>query len=393
MKPAARLTDMHTCPLATPGTPPIPHVGGPIMPPCYPPVLIGMLPAARVSDMCLCVGPPDVIVQGSPTVLIGMLPSARIGDLTAHGGVIVTGLPTVLIGDFGGGPGGFGGLGQFAPILSAQAAKRAEEKFENLSLVDKRTLNQALNAAKSDDERAYILKAFAAGHGADDCSAFATKIRGQSKQWMQNNLQLTGNTSGKGVQQQWSHSCNATTVQAVRGQMDPIYALQVHEDNPNFDKVDGSDATKENPNLAQDQQDMLTSQYSGPTAGPHSGVAVGRDQAGGQGRWADDLLNNMQDTTGVEYTTTKDPANPTDLIDNGLDTGAPVPIVIGNGNGQYTHYVLVTGSSDGPPKTYTIHDPWTGNTVTRTEDEVKDGTMNIAGSNQVTAVEVPKPVP
>lgn len=114
MKPAARLTDMHTCPLATPGTPPIPHVGGPIMPPCYPPVLIGMLPAARVSDMCLCVGPPDVIVQGSPTVFIGMMPAARIGDMTAHGGVIVQGWPTVLIGDSGGGPGG-GAPGGSAP--------------------------------------------------------------------------------------------------------------------------------------------------------------------------------------------------------------------------------------------------------------------------------------
>jgi uncharacterized Zn-binding protein involved in type VI secretion len=104
MKPAARLGDMHVCPMVTPAIPPIPHVGGPIMPPCYPPVIIGNMPAARVSDMCICVGPPDVIIQGSPTVFIGMMPAARIGDLTAHGGVIVQGWPTVLIGDFGGGP-------------------------------------------------------------------------------------------------------------------------------------------------------------------------------------------------------------------------------------------------------------------------------------------------
>lgn len=108
MKPAARLGDMHTCPMVTPGLPPIPHVGGPIMPPCYPPVIIGNMPAARVTDMCICVGPPDVIVQGSPTVFIGNMPAARIGDLTAHGGVIVQGWPTVLIGDFGGGPPGVG---------------------------------------------------------------------------------------------------------------------------------------------------------------------------------------------------------------------------------------------------------------------------------------------
>jgi uncharacterized Zn-binding protein involved in type VI secretion len=76
----------------------VPHVGGPILPPGGIPVLIGGLPAARVGDMCVCVGPPDVIALGSFTVLIGGMPSARMGDMTAHGGVIVLGCPTVLIG-------------------------------------------------------------------------------------------------------------------------------------------------------------------------------------------------------------------------------------------------------------------------------------------------------
>jgi uncharacterized Zn-binding protein involved in type VI secretion len=98
MPPAARLSDMHTCPLATPGTPPVPHVGGPILPPCCPTVLIGGLPAARATDMATCVGPPDSIAMGSPTVLIGNLPAARIGDTTVHGGAIVAGCPTVIIG-------------------------------------------------------------------------------------------------------------------------------------------------------------------------------------------------------------------------------------------------------------------------------------------------------
>jgi uncharacterized Zn-binding protein involved in type VI secretion len=76
----------------------VPHVGGPVLPPGGVPVLIGGMPAARVTDMCVCVGPPDVIALGSFTVLIGGLPAARLGDLTAHGGTIVMGLPTVLIG-------------------------------------------------------------------------------------------------------------------------------------------------------------------------------------------------------------------------------------------------------------------------------------------------------
>src|SRR5713101_848433 len=98
MPPAARISDMHVCPMVTPGVPPIPHVGGPILPPCSPNVLIGFLPAARVTDMALCVGPPDVIVMGSPTVLINFLLAARINDQTAHGGIIVMGCFTVIIG-------------------------------------------------------------------------------------------------------------------------------------------------------------------------------------------------------------------------------------------------------------------------------------------------------
>lgn len=94
-QPAARLTDMHVCPMVT-GI--VPHVGGPIAAPGAPTVLIGGLPAARVGDMCVCVGPPDAIALGSFTVLIGGQPAARMGDLTAHGGVIVLGYPTVLIG-------------------------------------------------------------------------------------------------------------------------------------------------------------------------------------------------------------------------------------------------------------------------------------------------------
>lgn len=93
-KPAARITDMHTCPQVT-GI--IPHVGGPIVKGSVN-VLIGGLPAARVTDLAICVGPPDTIVMGSPTVLINDLPAARMGDQTAHGGVIVIGWPTVLIG-------------------------------------------------------------------------------------------------------------------------------------------------------------------------------------------------------------------------------------------------------------------------------------------------------
>jgi uncharacterized Zn-binding protein involved in type VI secretion len=94
-QPAARITDMHICPMVT-GV--VPHVGGPIIGPGCPTVLIGGMPAVRLGDMATCVGPPDVIVgPGNPTVLIGGMPAARMGDMTAHGGTIIIGCFTVLL--------------------------------------------------------------------------------------------------------------------------------------------------------------------------------------------------------------------------------------------------------------------------------------------------------
>jgi len=114
MPPAARVTDMHTCPMVTVL---VPHVGGPILPPGAPTVLIDFLPAATVTSMATCVGPPDVIIMGSTGVLINFLPAARLGDPTAHGGVIILGSPTCIIGETGSPSPGGGGAGAIAAGL------------------------------------------------------------------------------------------------------------------------------------------------------------------------------------------------------------------------------------------------------------------------------------
>lgn len=128
--PAARVTDLHVCPIPT-------HVGGPIIPPCKPTVLTGKLPQARVTDRATCVGPPDVVATGAWTVLVGGLPAARMTDTTVHGGKIVSGLFTVLIGTAGGGSGGGGGarsvrtasgLSQTSAMLSTAAATVAPNR-------------------------------------------------------------------------------------------------------------------------------------------------------------------------------------------------------------------------------------------------------------------------
>jgi len=95
MPPAARVGDMHVCPLSDG---PKPHVGGPVMPPGTTTVLIGGMPAAVVGNMCTCASAPDSIIAGSSTVIIAGMPAARMGDSTAHGGSIIIGCPTVLIG-------------------------------------------------------------------------------------------------------------------------------------------------------------------------------------------------------------------------------------------------------------------------------------------------------
>ena len=138
MPPAARLGDMHVCPLATPGTPPVPHVGGPILPPCCPTVLIGGAPAARATDMATCVGPPDSIAKGSPTVLIGYLMAARVGDPTLHGGAITMGCPTVMIGEVGSGSGVAPSLGGALGKAFSKASSTADppDSPQSLALKD-----------------------------------------------------------------------------------------------------------------------------------------------------------------------------------------------------------------------------------------------------------------
>lgn len=122
--PAARISDMTLCPLVT-GI--VPHVGGPIVPPCCPTVITGKMPQARVSDLSICAaGGPAAIVTGAWNVLVGGSPAARITDMTSHGGRIVTGFPTVLIGMQGGGSDGGGGGGGGAPVAPPKAPKASK---------------------------------------------------------------------------------------------------------------------------------------------------------------------------------------------------------------------------------------------------------------------------
>lgn len=134
-QPAARLTDMHVCPL-TAGTP------MPVVPPTSLNVIIGGMPAARMGDFCACVGPPpaalDAILFGSPTVLINAQPAARMGDPTVKGGVLTTGFPTVLIGLMGSAAPPITDMAVLSPICLTLTADLADiiDAREQMSLAD-----------------------------------------------------------------------------------------------------------------------------------------------------------------------------------------------------------------------------------------------------------------
>lgn len=146
-QPAARVGDMHICPMIN-GL--VPHVGGPILPAGVPTVLIQGMPAATSGTMCTCAGPPDAITMGSGTVLIGGMPAARMGDMTAHGGSIVLGCFTVLIGDAGGGSSSAGGVGG-GGIPKGTGAKQAK-KIANQEALKKAARDGADTADKTDKE-------------------------------------------------------------------------------------------------------------------------------------------------------------------------------------------------------------------------------------------------
>jgi uncharacterized Zn-binding protein involved in type VI secretion len=148
-QPAARVGDPHVCPMVT-GT--VPHVGGPILPPGAPTVLVGGSPAARVGDMATCVGPPDTIAKGSFVVPIANQPAARMTDTTIHGGSIVMGCPTVLIGLAGVAGNVAAGRAMCQAAASGRTSGTTKQSYNNCGVESSRqVINQANGTSISED--------------------------------------------------------------------------------------------------------------------------------------------------------------------------------------------------------------------------------------------------
>ncbi len=273
--------------------------------------------------------------------------------------------------------------------LGPAQQSRADKALAAMAPDDQAKVKQLLDNAPPEIKK-YLTKAVSSKHSAAEITAFANKIAGKDQKWLNENLHLVGLAHGKGIKQQWSDSCAPTTVQAMMGELDPLYALKLHEQNKDLTDADDDDGKKLNARMAAEQKAILESH--GGTAAPRDGEKA----AAGQGMGMSDTLNETTDATGLEFEMepVKDEAAMTKGLDDAaaaLKGGLPVPIRVGGDDPDAGHAVLMTGVDAGPPRRFSFHDPWEGETLIFTEDQIKKNDINIAGWKKLTIIYKPSP--
>jgi len=260
--------------------------------------------------------------------------------------------------------------------------KRADKALGDMSDDDKKKVQQVMDSA-SPDAKKYLTKVLSSKHSAAEIEEFSKKIAGKDQKWLDENLHLVGLPDGKGIKQQWADSCVPTTMEAMKGELDPMYALKLHEDNPDVTAADEHDGKKKNPNMGQEQKTDLEG---------HGGVAKPRDDSG-TGLDMGAYLDDQKDKVGLKFEGQSVDGDDAALnkglnqAEKALKSGLPVPIRIGGDNGG--HAILMTGVDDGPPRRFTFNDPYDGKTVTYTEEQIKKKQMNIAGWTKMTDIYQP----
>jgi hypothetical protein len=284
-------------------------------------------------------------------------------------------------------------------VMGAHQRSRIEGALAGMSHGDHAIMTQLLSHAGGPRERGVLLKAATAGSSMAEIRWMANQIRGKSDSWLQLMTTLSDAQAGdRGAKQQWHDTCGVTTAQVLRGEYDPLYALKTRLDNPDIHLVDDSDANAQNPTFAAEQQSMTETPYSGEMTNMagHAGVPVARDQAGGSGRFLDDLFNAIETQTGNRYSPhlDPDPAFALNTLDTALANGQIVPVIVGSGPRSYGHYVLATDVRvvDGK-REFLFHEPWDGVTVWRTEADILAGQSGLAGWGHITGIEVPQSMP
>jgi hypothetical protein len=275
-------------------------------------------------------------------------------------------------------------------VMGEAEAIRSAHTAEALSPADAKAFGALLDQAGSGTERAFLYKALGAGYSVADVATFAGQIRGWPEDKLVHTLNLadaTGADDGtqNGVKQQFEASCTATSAQAVRGELDPIYALNVRTSNSDVHSADDSDGMKLNPNFAAEQKNLLEN--------VGDGKATARSDGTGYGTWGVDAeLDSESAHTGFTYSRTQiTPCDDVKTIDAALDTlasqlnrGIPTPIIVGDAPDPSGHCALALAvEGTGADEKFLIHDPWEGTTTWCSKSDIENGTLNVAGWNRL----------
>jgi hypothetical protein len=272
-------------------------------------------------------------------------------------------------------------------IMGEAAVLRSATVDAGLSPEDTKAFDVILSKAGSQLEKTFLYKALGAGHDLAAIATFADTIRGWSEEKLVHSLNLAAPTAAddgvqNGAKQQFLASCTATTAQMVRGELDPIYALEVRTANQDVHAVDDADPMKLNPAFATEQQHLLEVVGDGK-ATPRNG------SLGGYGTWAiDKELSEQSAFTGFTYTRTRiadcdDVAQidaALDAMAKQLELGIPTPLVVGSSPDPSGHCVLaLAAEGSGADQKVLIHDPWEGTTAWWSRAQFEQGTLNLAG--------------
>jgi hypothetical protein len=278
-----------------------------------------------------------------------------------------------------------------APMKPVEAGKvqtdRADKLLKAMPEEDQKKVQKLLDDAPA-QEKGYLLKAVASKHSAQEIEDFQKKIAGKDEEWLQKNLHVVGQSKGKGIKQQWSDSCGPTTMQAMKAELDPVYALKLRGENKDFEDANDKDGTKVNPKMAEEQKDILT------RLGKGTAVARGKDGGVGMALGAGLNSDEYKTATGLKFDT--EAVKPEEFderlkeMDDSIKSGLPVPLRVSDAAGSGGHFVLLVGEEgDGDKKTYSIHDPWDGKIVKVTGAQLKSGDFKIAGWNKLTHIYKP----
>lgn len=286
--------------------------------------------------------------------------------------------------------------------LAPGTGARAREAVARLEPAQLDRLRGALTAAGSDLERTYLLRALAANEPVGNVEWLASQIRGKPLPWLLENLSLTDPlTDSRALVQAYDMSCAPTVLQALRGEVDPVYALRTRLANQDLHAVDDFEPGRVNPHEAEVQRRLLESARTSPDdpSGPGKAVARGLSSGGqGQGRSIGallDWLNGQSQRTGAVY----DPIQVLwadgvpDALAARLADGLPVPAAFAKDD--FGHVVLFTHvrTAPGGGREFRVFDPAYGTSSWWSAEDVVRDRMNLGGAEGVrlSALFLPRP--